>query len=47
MEKVETSKMKKINLNEYHSKIALEKLRKKYQENNEEIKFILPNGKEV
>lgn len=48
MEKTEKiMNIKKIKLNGYHSKETLEKLRKKHQEKDKEIKFILPNGKEV
>ena len=43
VEKME-KKVKEIKLNEYHSKVYLENERKKYKE---EVKFILPNGKEV
>lgn len=44
-QKKEKKQIQKIQLKEYHSKIYLEKERKKYK--NEEVVFILPNGKEV
>ncbi len=46
MEKIK--KKEKVKLTKYNSKETLEKLRQKYKkESNNEIIFVLPNGKEV
>ncbi len=44
-QKKEKKQIQKIQLEEYHSKIYLEKERKKHK--GVEVVFILPNGKEV